>query len=180
MRISRVLGGGSALGALFAIILRTFINERMSTFLLYIMVLFSGLSNIIPKKPRGHLKERQEIKSVFLFFLGFGIGLICSLSGAGGPVLAVPLLMLMGIEVHEAIGISLYESIFIAIPALIGFSLQIEFMRFLPILVVAGFSHLIGIFLGSRYAGNISQKTLKFGIAVISIGVSMWKLISFI
>ena len=38
-------------------------------------------------------------------------------SGAGGTVLVMPILTLLGIPAHMAVGISLFDSIFIALPA---------------------------------------------------------------
>ena len=41
------------------------------------------------------------------FWLAFGAvtGLICALSGAGGPILVMPLLVVFGVPVKTAVGI---------------------------------------------------------------------------
>ena len=47
------------------------------------------------------------------FWLAFGAvtGLICALSGAGGPILVMPLLVVFGVPVKTAVGIALFNSI---------------------------------------------------------------------
>ncbi len=108
--------------------------------------------------------------------LGFATGAICSMSGAGRPVLVMPLLVVFGIEVRTAVGVALFNSIFIGIPACIGYLSQCSGMKLLPVMAAALISHGIGVTFGSRNAVRINQVLLKKGIGVFSILIALWKL----
>ncbi len=108
--------------------------------------------------------------------LGFATGAICSMSGAGGPVLVMPLLVVFGIEVRTAVGVALFNSIFIGIPACIGYLSQCSGMKLLLVMAAALISHGIGVTFGSRNAVRINQVLLKKGIGVFSILIALWKL----
>lgn len=108
--------------------------------------------------------------------LGFATGAICSMSGAGGPVLVMPLLVVFGIEVRTAVGVALFNSIFIGIPACIGYLSQCSGTKLLPVMAAALISHGIGVTFGSRNAVRINQVLLKKGIGVFSILIALWKL----
>lgn len=74
-------------------------------------------------------------------------------------------------------GISLFDSIFIALPAAIGYlhaaAGNKEVFVLLPILLIA---HGIGVFVGSKNATKINQKLLKQIVAVASIAIACIKL----
>ena len=72
----------------------------------------------------------------FLIFLGITTGAICSLSGAGGPVLVMPLLVACGVSARIAVGVALFDSVFIAIPACIGYLSRITWTEILGLLVL--------------------------------------------
>ena len=76
-----------------------------------------------------------------------------------------------------AVGISLFDSIFIALPAVIGYlhaAAGTEGMYVLfPVLLIA---HGIGVFAGSKNAMRINQKMLKRIVAVASIAIACVKL----
>lgn len=104
-------------------------------------------------------------------------GAVCAASGAGGPVLVMPLLTLIGFPAHTDVGISLFDSIFIALPSAAGYLYAAsgikEIYYLLPILLVA---HGIGVFVGSKNAVKINQKLLKQIVAVASIVIACIKL----
>lgn len=74
-------------------------------------------------------------------------------------------------------GISLFDSIFIALPAAIGYlhaaAGNKEVFVLLPILLIA---YGIGVFAGSKNATKINQKLLKQIVAVASIAIACIKL----
>lgn len=127
-------------------------------------------------REHSRIKAVRE-KSVFYLILGIVTGAICAASGAGGPILVMPILTLLGIPAHMAVGISLFDSIFIALPAVIGYlhaAAGTEGMYvLLPVLLIA---HGIGVFAGSKNATRINQKMLKRIVAVASIAIACVKL----
>lgn len=182
---------GSLAGAVLGVYLNQIIPEDRVKVLLYLVVLLSGISILCRKdkkkedsKEKGS-REDEKLRPGFsihnhlplTLLLGFVTGTICSLSGAGGPVLVMPLLVLLGIPVHMAVGVALFNSIFIGIPAAAGYLLQCDFPAIFPVLAIALIGHGAGVFYGSKNAARINQGLLKKGIAVFSIAIAVWKLV---
>ena len=182
------LSAGSMAGAVLGVKLNLIIPEEQVKILLYVVVLLSGISILLrkdgkaaetEKKAAAGAKEkgfRLEEHLVPTLLLGFVTGLICALSGAGGPILVMPLLVVFGTGVRVAVGIALFNSIFIGIPACIGYMSQCDVPALLPVLAAALASHSVGVYLGSKNAVRINQGVLKRGIAVFSILIAVWKL----
>ncbi|MDO5406672.1 MAG: sulfite exporter TauE/SafE family protein [Eubacteriales bacterium] len=180
------LSVGSLAGALLGVKLNLIIPEAQVKVILYLVVLLSGISILLRKdkksssEPGGHegaKKEKGLLGNLPLtLLLGFVTGIICSLSGAGGPVLVMPLLVVLGMPIRTAVGVALFNSIFIGIPAAVGYLTQCDIGAVLPFLAAALVSHGIGVFYGSRMAVKVNQTLLKRGVAVFSILLSIGKL----
>jgi len=117
------------------------------------------------------LQERNN-KILYLAMLGFIIGIITGLLGAGGGFLIVPALILfMKLPMKTAIGTSL---VIIAVNSIFGFlfSLKQTPLDWKILLLFTGLS-VAGIYIGSRFTEKIPGKTLKkwFGWFVLIMGV---------
>ncbi len=88
----------------------------------------------------------------------------------------MPLLVVLGIGVRTAVGVALFNSVFIGIPACAGYMMQCSMGEILPVMAVALVLHAIGVAIGSKNAVKINQNLLKKGIAVFSMAVAVWKL----
>ena len=174
------LSTGSLVGAVLGVKLNLIIPEGQVKILLYLVVLLSGISILLRKdKAQGEGgKAGYQIKEhlIATLALGFVTGVICSLSGAGGPVLVMPLLVVLGVNVRTAVGVALFNSVFIGIPACIGYMTQCSVKELVPVLGAALVAHGIGVVFGSKNAVRINQLILKRGIAVFSIMIAVWKL----
>lgn len=170
---------GSLLGAVLGVKLNLIIPEGQVKTILYLVVLLSGISILLRKdKTEQDGKKGFSIKENLpvTLLLGFVTGAICSLSGAGGPVLVMPLLVVLGISVRTAVGVALFNSIFIGIPAVVGYLGQCDIKAILPTLAIALAAHGIGVYYGSKKAVCVNQTFLKRGIAVFSILIAVCKL----
>ena len=173
------LSAGSMAGAVLGVKLNLIIPEEQVKILLYVVVLLSGISILLRKD-----KSQEEGGGAYVIsdhlaatlILGFVTGAVCSLSGAGGPVLVMPLLVVLGIGIRTAVGVALFNSVFIGIPACIGYMMQCSVKDLLPVMAAALVFHGIGVVYGSRNAVKINQILLKKGIAVFSILIAIWKL----
>ncbi len=177
LKVALLLGLGSLLGALFGVRLNRTIPEHAIKKILYFVVLLSGLSILLRKDTpscRGQSPSSIGIleKPVLVLVLGGMTGGLCALSGAGGPVLTMPLLVSLGMGVHTAIGVSLLNSVFIALPAFAGYMSQSEPRLLAPLLIVCGISHGAGVLIGSGTAHKIRQRPLKTAIAVLSVTIA--------
>ena len=163
---------GSLAGAVLGVKLNLIIPESTVKVILYVVVLLSGISILLRKDKSQEESGRAYVISDHLaatLILGFITGAVCSLSGAGGPVLVMPLLVVLGIGIRTAVGVALFNSVFIGIPACIGYMMQCSVKDLLPVMAAALVFHGIGVVYGSRNAVKINQILLKKGIAVFSI-----------
>lgn len=177
LKTAGILSAGSFLGAIVGVKINLLIPEDTMKIILYLVVLLSGISILLRKeKPEKEGKKEEKNKAVY-FLLGVVTGAVCAASGAGGPVLVMPLLTLIGFPAHTAVGISLFDSIFIALPSAAGYLYAAsgvkEIYYLLPVLLVA---HGIGVFAGSKNAVKINQKLLKQIVAVGSIAIACVKI----
>ncbi|MGN0371676.1 MAG: sulfite exporter TauE/SafE family protein [Enterocloster sp.] len=186
LKTALILSAGSFLGAAAGVRINLLIPEEMIRRILYLVVLFSGISILLRKAPAnspGSGKGEKGAsgaghrKAALYLLLGLTTGAVCAASGAGGPILVMPLLTVIGFPVHMAVGIALFDSIFIAIPAAAGYLYHGADNRgmwiLLPILLTA---HGIGVFWGSRNAAKIDQGLLKRVVAWGSVVIACWKL----
>lgn len=178
IRTAMILSAGSFIGALVGVKINLLIPEDIMQIILYIVVLASGISILLRKDKKKEVAagERKESKILYLV-LGVVTGAVCAASGAGGPVLVMPLLTLLGFPAHTAVGISLFDSIFIALPAVTGYFYNAEFTKEMWIAVPVILAvHAVGVFTGSKNASKINQTLLKRIVAVGSIAIACLKL----
>ncbi|WP_418474218.1 sulfite exporter TauE/SafE family protein [Frisingicoccus sp.] len=178
LRTAMILSAGSFVGAIGGVRLNLLIPEDVMQTILYIVVLGSGVSILLrkDKKDTGAGGAAKDGK-ILCFGLGAVTGVVCAASGAGGPVLVMPLLTLLGFSAHMAIGIALFDSIFIALPAIAGYffnaRLEQEMWMLIPVILAV---HAVGVFFGSRNASKINQTLLKRVVAVGSVAIACLKL----
>ena len=182
IRPAVVLSAGSLLGALAGVRVNLLIPEDVMQIILYVVVLVSGISILLRSSGKegkqGDPAALSRGRLVFYFLLGIVTGAVCAASGAGGPVLVMPLLTLLGFPAHTAVGMSLFDSIFIAMPAAAGYlwhgaEEQEMFLLLIPVLIAHG----IGVAVGSKNAKKIDQTALKRIVAVGSIAIALVKLL---
>lgn len=200
VRMSLKLGIGSLIGAIAGVFLQSMIEKSTAKTILYLVVLFSGASILVrmwnekrkaysvsakkaasnegnsSRSDSGHSKSIADHMG-FLIFLGITTGAICSLSGAGGPVLVMPLLVACGVSARIAVGVALFDSVFIAVPACIGYLSRITWTSVLELLVLIILTHGIGVWLGSRFAGKVPVQGLKIFVAVFSVCIAIYMLV---
>ena len=193
VKMSLKLGLGSLIGAVAGVFLQSMIEKSTAKTILYLVVLFSGASILIrmwndkrkaadPGANSSEVSGNQKQKTLadhmgFLIFLGITTGAICSLSGAGGPVLVMPLLVACGVSARIAVGVALFDSVFIAVPACVGYLSRITWTEVLGLLALIIITHGIGVWLGSRFAGKVPVQGLKIFVAVFSVCIAIYMLV---
>lgn len=178
VRLALVISAGSLVGAAAGVRLNLLIDEAIVKIILYLVVLLSGISILLRKDKEKEEKRDAVLPGWLCVLFGLITGAVCALSGAGGPILVMPLLVALGVRVKKAVGIALFNSVFIAIPSCIGYSMQCEPEALAVLLAVSMVSHGVGVWIGSRNAAVIKPDLLKKGVAVFSIIISVIKLIS--
>ena len=176
VRQGLLISAGSLIGASFGVWLNLLMDESLVKRILYLVVLASGISILLRKDRDRKTGGREKLPAWGMVAFGLVTGALCALSGAGGPILVMPLLVVLGVPVKTAVGVALFNSIFIAIPSCIGYSLQCDPGTFLSLLAVSMISHGAGVWAGSRNAGLLRPEPLKRGVAVFSIVIAAYKL----
>lgn len=178
LRPALVLSAGSLAGGLIGAALGGLLAAETVKVLLYLVVLLSGMAIAVRElRPRKSAGERPMPPAAALLPLGLITAVICALSGAGGPVLVMPLLVALGVPAKMAVGVALLDSVFIALPAIAVYGSQCDPMAMLPMLAVAAVSHAVGVSIGSATAARVPQSLLKRGVAVFSICFSLYMLL---
>lgn len=192
VRLAVMISIGSLIGAVIGVRLNLLIDEAIVKRILYTVVLLSGISILLRGNKKGAPAETDlpeteaadpnasgsKISLPVCIVFGLVTGAVCALSGAGGPVLVMPLLVLMGVPVKTAVGVSLFDSIFIAIPSCIGYTMQCDILSIGGLLLISIVSHGIGVWFGSHNTSFLKPELLKKGVAVFSILIAVIKLIT--
>lgn len=180
------LAAGSLAGALVGVRVGLVLPASVLTALLYVVVLCSGVSVLVRMRPR-RSRDEADVPSQAgsallpgwaLAGIGAATAVICAATGAGGPVLVVPILMLLGLSPRAAVGVGLADSVAIAVPSAVGYFLGGGVSAFAwSLLVPAVVGHGAGVLLGSLNAHRIDPSALKAIVAVGSVAVALLKLV---
>lgn len=178
MPIALKMGAGSILGALLGVLINNMVPVILAKSALYIMVFLSGLSLFIKKRNKTECESISPLmnNSIFLIFIGFAIALISSFTGAGGPILTVPLLTTLGVNVRKSVGISLFSSIFIALFAFLGYQRYATLSNINMLIVLCMVFHGFGVMYGAKISERINPSLLKNFVAVVSVLFSCFML----
>ena len=181
LRPALVLSAGSLAGSLLGAALGGLLEPGTVKVVLYIVVFLSGLAIAVRelRARKGPEKKGDRFPGTpSLLALGFATALLCALSGAGGPVLVMPLLVALGVPAKMAVGVALLDSVFIALSAVAVYGSRCESLAALvPMLLAAVLGHALGVFAGSVTAARVPQSLLKRGVAVFSICFSLFMLL---
>lgn len=181
-KLALYLSIGSLPGAFLGVQINVLISETLAKLLLYLFVLFAGLSIILKKNKAASANEADDSKSlilrqpVWIILLGILTAAICALTGAGGPILVVPLLASLGVNIRTAVGVGLLNSVIIAIPSIFGYFTYASIDKMHLFIIFSLIGTTIGILAGSRLTNKVPVDQLKIFIAVITIISSVYML----
>lgn len=170
MRMAAVLSVVGLAGALLGVVLNGYVSEAVFGLLLGGFVSLTGGLIIVRKRQVGAVAEAAKVEAagvplVTVAFVGLLVGVASGLLGVGGPVIAVPLLVLLGVPFLLSVGVAQVQSIFIALFAAAGYAVQGEVSVLLAVLV--GIPQLVGVYLGWRVAHHVDEERLKWWLAVV-------------
>jgi len=108
--------------------------------------------------------------------LGFVLGGCSGLLGVGGPVLAVPALVLFGVPMLLAVAVAQMQSIFIATFATAGYVLQGNVSW--PLATIVGVPLIAGTVVGWKVAHLVNPARLKAGLGVTLVAIGPYLALS--
>ncbi|HEX4331036.1 MAG TPA: sulfite exporter TauE/SafE family protein [Usitatibacter sp.] len=168
---------GSVIFSYIGAMVNSYVEPRLLTLIIASIIVFAGLYVMLPsRRAEGVYRTgRGAAQQVLLASVGAAAGFGSGLSGAGGPVFAVPLMMALGFVPLEAIGASQVLQIVVAVSGTAG-NLQFGSIDFLTAAWVAPLS-LIGVALGTRAAHAVSMVVLRRMAAGLCIVVGLFMLV---
>jgi uncharacterized protein len=155
-------------------------DTRLLAGCLGLLTLLSGVNSL---RPRIHAAiDGATLSHGTLFFIGAGTGFLSSLTGTGGPLLLVPMLLSMQLGVLASVGLSQIFQLPVAIAATAGNIVYGKLDLALGLTLAASLSG--GSWLGATLAHAVPRATLR-GIvsgALVIIGLFIlanvgWRLI---
>lgn len=172
--LAAVLSAASVLGALAGAHLNTYVSRRLFGVILGAVAASTGL--VLLHRQRSGLASVAEVDPgtrngrVVFGTLGFALGVTAGLVGVGGPVFAVPALVLLGVPMLLALGVAQVQAIFLSGFATAGYLTQDAVsVRYA---VVVGVPLVLGAVVGWALAHRIDPERLKtvLGAVLVVVG----------
>lgn len=168
-----VLSLSSVVGAFLGAYVNSFVPRDLFGLLLGVLAMVTGVV-LVYRERRGlspvyDLDVTTTSGRVALGILGFGLGVASGLLGVGGPVIAVPALVLIGVPMLPALAVAQVQSIFIAAFAASGYFVQGNVDVALAVLV--GTPLLFGAVAGWKIAHLVDPARLKVALGVVLVAV---------
>jgi uncharacterized protein len=171
-----VLSLASVIGAFSGAQINTLLDANTFAILLGLFVFFTGLLILYRQKnqltPDKKLKMETGKGLLYMGGVGIAVGLPGGLLGVGGPVLAVPLLVVLGVPMLMSVALAQVQSIFISGMATFGYALHgaVDWMLALFLTVPL----LIGTVAGWYMAQRIPVWRLKVALALVLVGLGIY------
>ncbi len=160
-------------GLLFAY-LGAWVNSGLPTVplntMLALLILFAGVSALRPWTAFEslHVPSSSYVTST-VFFIGGSTGFIAGLTGAGGPILSIPMMIMLGFPPVVSVAVAMPYQIMTAFSGTIGNVVhgKVDFAMLVPITI----AQVVCIFLGARMAPYIPAQKLKLCIGLLCLAV---------
>jgi len=148
--------------------------SRTITIIIALFIVFASVQAL--RKPSKQDEKERDQSKILLLLIGAVVGFGSSLSGTGGPLLLVPLLVWLQWPVLTAVGLSQIIQLPISALATLGNYLHGEIDVKLGLGIAAVM--IVGVALGARLAHRLPASLLRRIVAVVLgvVGISMlWK-----
>ena len=160
------LFAGAIPAAFAGAFLSSIISAQGLEFFIAMLIIFVGANAVISG---GEEKKETDLKKTTLIGLGTITGIGSSLSGTGGPLILVPILVWLKVPVLTAVGLSQAVQLPIAILATAG-NLIYSYVD-IKIGIILALALMIGASIGARVAHAVSKTTLKHFVAWVLVVV---------
>ncbi|MFC6826087.1 sulfite exporter TauE/SafE family protein [Halopelagius fulvigenes] len=171
--MAAILSVSSVAGAFLGAYANSFVPRDLFGVLLGAVAMVTGVV-LVYRERRGlspvyDLDVATTMGRVVLAVLGFGLGVASGLLGVGGPVIAVPALVLVGVPMLPALAVAQVQSIFIAAFAASGYFVQGNVL--FPLAVLVGTPLLVGVVAGWKIAHLVDPARLKVALGAVLFAV---------
>lgn len=166
-RTALLLGAAALAGTPLGVLLNTVLSGPVFAYLLAGAVATTGALVWVrehrssPRPNDGHLSAPVSLT------VGLTVSVAAGLFGLGGPMLSVPLLVVLGVAVLPALAVAQAQSIVIAVIGTAAYVTHGSVDWVLAVLV--GVPELVGVVIGWRIAHALPERQLKYGLAATLI-----------
>lgn len=157
-RTAAVLAATGVLGTPLGVLVNTAVSGQVFGILLGFFV--AVVAALVWYRERRAAPERQTHPSTAaVAALGFGVAAVSGIFGVGGPMLTVPLLVVLGVPVLEALAASQAQSVVIAGVGTLGYLAHgaVDW----PLAALVGVPELAGVLVGWAIARALPTRALK-------------------
>jgi hypothetical protein len=175
-RMTAPVCAGSVLFSYVGAMLNSWIEPRPLALIIAAIIVFAGLYVLLPARrgEGGYRSARGPAGQALLACIGAAAGLGSGLSGAGGALFSVPMMIALGFVPLASIGTSQVLQIVVALSGTLG-NLQFGSVDFRTAAWVSAFS-LAGVALGARAAHAVGATVLRRTAAGLCITVGLFML----
>lgn len=168
-----LLCGGSVAGALVGVWLNQFVARELFGLLLGTLAGVTGLV-IVYRERRGVITtetlDRNTTGRAGYVALGVAPGTASGLLGVGGPVVAVPALVIAGVPMLAAVAVAQAQSVFLATFSALGYLSQGA--ASVTLAAVPGVPLLAGVVVGWRVAHRVDPNRSKVALGLVVAAVA--------
>lgn len=173
--LALLLSGASIAGALIGSQANLILPEQVFGYLLAIFIACVGgliiYREVVGLKPSTRLEEVPDRqRRILIVTIGTGIGFLGGMLGVGGPVVAVPILVILGVPMLVAVAVAQVQSVFISAFATVGYVAADAVS--LPLVLFVGAPQLIGVIVGWQVAHRVEPARLRIVLGVVLILVA--------
>jgi hypothetical protein len=169
--ITTPICAGAVLFAFLGAWMNSFTTPTVLAVLLAGIIVFAGVYTLAMwrglREPAFHQRDRAQ--QALLFAVGAISGFGSGLTGVGGPVLSVPLMLLFGFPALTSIGASQVIQIIAAVSGSLG-NLQFGTINF-RIAAIVTLLEIAGVFAGARIVHAVNAAPLRRFVALLCIAV---------
>jgi uncharacterized membrane protein YfcA len=151
------LGAGIVPATVFGALSNGALPASVLTILLAALIVAAGVNSLT--KPPSAERSTHSFSASLLVMIGVTVGFGSALTGTGGPVLLVPILIFMRASVLPTIGASQAIQIPVALFSTLGFILfgRVDF----ALGTALGVAMIVGVVIGTRFAHAVNAVALR-------------------
>ncbi len=170
-----ILSVSAVVGALVGTRANLVLPDRLFGALLAVFLASVGVliayRELVGIEPGGVLDGSARRRRGVLALVGAGIGFLGGMLGVGGPVVAVPVLVALGMPMLRAVAVAQVQSIFLSLFATVGYFAAGAVD--VGVAVLVGVPQLVGVVAGWRIAHLVEPRQLRLALSVVLVVVAV-------
>ena len=161
---------GAAAGAFLGATAAASVSSLALEVFIAVLIVLAGI-NAFRARPEGQAAERR-LPPAALAGIGAVTGVGSALSGTGGPLILVPLLVFLKVPALAAVGLSQVIQVPISASASLGNHLYGSIDLAVALAIAAGL--MLGVFAGARLAHRVAPALLQRLVAAVLVAVGLF------